>query len=59
MSSDPWVQEEIRGLLEDQERRSYEADLRRNPDEQSRIDDVVSAQGSQGAITSISVRERS
>jgi hypothetical protein len=41
MSSDPWVQEEIRGLREDQERRSYEAHLRRNPDEQSRIDDVV------------------
>jgi len=59
MSSDPWVQEEIRGLREDQERRSYEAQLRRNPDEQSQIDDVVSAQGSQGTITSISVRERS
>lgn len=41
MSWDPWVQEEIRGLREDQERRAYEAHLRRNPDEQARIDEVV------------------
>lgn len=41
MSWDPWVQEEIRGLREDQERRAYEAHLRSNPDEQARIDEVV------------------
>jgi len=41
MSWDPWVQEEIRGLREDQERRSYEAHLRRNPDEQAEIDEMV------------------
>jgi len=41
VSWDPWVQEEIRGLREDQERRAYEAHLRRNPDEQARIDGVV------------------
>lgn len=41
MSWDPWVQEEIGGLREDLERRSYEAHLRRNPDEREKIDDVV------------------
>jgi hypothetical protein len=41
MSWDPWVQEEIRGLRDNQERRAYEAHLRRNPDEQARIDEVV------------------
>jgi hypothetical protein len=41
MSWDPWVQEEIRGLRDDQERRAYEAHLRRNPDEQARIDAAV------------------
>ncbi len=38
MSWDPWVQEEIRGLREDQERKAYESHLRRHPDEQARID---------------------
>lgn len=41
MPWDPWVQEEIRSLREDQERRAYESHLRRNPDEQARIDAVV------------------
>jgi hypothetical protein len=41
MSWDPWVQEEIRGPREDQERRAFEAHLRRNPDEEERITDAV------------------
>lgn len=39
MAWDPRVADELRGLREDQERRSYEAYLRRNPHEEERITD--------------------